>query len=324
MSARAVARRLATLPSDRPDEIRQYVVGVLREAVSNELGLFFDCVEHAGECIFTTILPDGDEDAAAAIKRVEGTPAVDLPWLPSLVHPATINHFISVRRFYPDEFTFAIPVMKTLLLPLGVSDQLRALMYDGPRFIGWIGLLRRGPLTTQFREAEVATLERVVDEVKAALVVARARQDEALEDGICAVCDATGAIEHASPAFDKWLTPDRHGYLRLWTRAFDAGTDTTVSRVLSGAEVRMMRVDGAGGVRYMITVDRAEMLRLRPRYWLTPRQLEVAELAVGGATNADVARVLDVSPETVKSHLKTIYDRLGVTNRLELNHALDA
>ena len=48
---------------------------------------------------------------------------------------------------------------------------------------------------------------------------------------------------------------------------------------------------------------------------LTPRQRDVMHLLAGGHTNAQIARRLGVSEGTVRTHLKDIYQRLGVSNR---------
>ncbi|HWG71929.1 MAG TPA: LuxR C-terminal-related transcriptional regulator [Steroidobacteraceae bacterium] len=55
--------------------------------------------------------------------------------------------------------------------------------------------------------------------------------------------------------------------------------------------------------------------RTSPLELLTPRQKAVLrELAKGGSTK-EIARALSLSPETVKCHLKVIFDRLGTSNR---------
>jgi len=55
---------------------------------------------------------------------------------------------------------------------------------------------------------------------------------------------------------------------------------------------------------------------------LTPRQLEIAQLATAGRMNADIATALGISINTVKARLKEVYDRLSVDNRTELANAL--
>ena len=50
---------------------------------------------------------------------------------------------------------------------------------------------------------------------------------------------------------------------------------------------------------------------------LTPRELEVLALVVDGYSNAQLARILWVTEETVKFHLSNVYQKLEVTNRTE-------
>ncbi len=51
---------------------------------------------------------------------------------------------------------------------------------------------------------------------------------------------------------------------------------------------------------------------------LTRRQTDVALLAAQGRPNAAIATTLGLSENTVKKHLKDIFDELGVSNRTEL------
>ena len=48
---------------------------------------------------------------------------------------------------------------------------------------------------------------------------------------------------------------------------------------------------------------------------LTARELEILALAADGRTGPQIGRELYVSPATVKTHLKNIYEKLGVTDR---------
>jgi DNA-binding NarL/FixJ family response regulator len=51
---------------------------------------------------------------------------------------------------------------------------------------------------------------------------------------------------------------------------------------------------------------------------LTPREAEVMELLQRGKSNAEIANELHVSVETVRSHARRIYRKLGVKTRREL------
>lgn len=53
---------------------------------------------------------------------------------------------------------------------------------------------------------------------------------------------------------------------------------------------------------------------------LTKRERQILKLIKNGATNSDIAKVLEVSEHTVKSHLYNVYKKIGVRNRLEANN----
>ncbi len=48
---------------------------------------------------------------------------------------------------------------------------------------------------------------------------------------------------------------------------------------------------------------------------LTPREVEVLGLLAAGQANKEIARAMGVSPNTVKTHLARLYEKLGVTSR---------
>ncbi len=54
------------------------------------------------------------------------------------------------------------------------------------------------------------------------------------------------------------------------------------------------------------------------KFGLTPRELEIVSAVVAGYTNKDIAAHYKISEDTVKHHLSNIFDKLGVSTRLEL------
>jgi DNA-binding NarL/FixJ family response regulator len=64
-------------------------------------------------------------------------------------------------------------------------------------------------------------------------------------------------------------------------------------------------------------------------FGLTVRELDVVAAIVSGFTNREIAQKFSISEQTVKHHLRNIFDKVGVSNRLELalfaiNHQLVA
>jgi DNA-binding NarL/FixJ family response regulator len=55
-----------------------------------------------------------------------------------------------------------------------------------------------------------------------------------------------------------------------------------------------------------------------PASRLTPREVQVIAAIIEGATNKDIGKKFGLSEQTVKNHLSNIFDKLGVSNRLEL------
>jgi two-component system, NarL family, response regulator LiaR len=54
-----------------------------------------------------------------------------------------------------------------------------------------------------------------------------------------------------------------------------------------------------------------------PVYDLSSRELEVLTLVVAGLNNSEIAKNLSVSRSTIKTHVGNIFNKLGVSNRVE-------
>jgi DNA-binding CsgD family transcriptional regulator len=107
------------------------------------------------------------------------------------------------------------------------------------------------------------------------------------------------------------------GYLPCSTVKTPAGTWLVLHGGLLGAP-RTGRV--------AVFIQRAHPTLVAPlllkAYGLTPREQEVAQLTLRGATALQAARRLSISPHTVNDHLKSIFEKTGARTRGELSATL--
>jgi two-component system, NarL family, nitrate/nitrite response regulator NarL len=72
-------------------------------------------------------------------------------------------------------------------------------------------------------------------------------------------------------------------------------------------------------VQYLRTLMQSSHDEARQRkFGLTPRELEIVSAVVAGYSNKEIAEYFKISEDTVKHHLSNIFDKLGVSTRLEL------
>jgi len=57
--------------------------------------------------------------------------------------------------------------------------------------------------------------------------------------------------------------------------------------------------------------------RVQALHALSPRETDILTLIAGGLSNKEIARSLYIGPETVKSHLKSVFTKLGVERRAQ-------
>lgn len=66
----------------------------------------------------------------------------------------------------------------------------------------------------------------------------------------------------------------------------------------------------------------AEFAARVARYRLSPREREVAELALRGWTNLQIGEELGISPVTAANHLTQVFAKVGVSGRVELTRRM--
>ena len=107
------------------------------------------------------------------------------------------------------------------------------------------------------------------------------------------------------------------------------GPDGLLGYVRSGTERPMTRAQerdldamSAYAAAHLVRLGVPRTAQLQTWSRMPSREREVAGLAARGLTNDEIARIQDISINTVKKHLKHCFVRLDVSNRAELAAAL--
>ncbi|WP_436531961.1 helix-turn-helix transcriptional regulator [Actinoplanes sp. HUAS TT8] len=154
-----------------------------------------------------------------------------------------------------------------------------------------------------------------------ALADALAGPEDRAEENYRAAVNGLGVVESATQGhrarllFGEWLRRrNRPGEARAELRiAYDAFT-AMGAHVYAGRARRELAATGEN-VRERTRGDRER---------LTPQEAAIAQLAVSGRTNPQIASALFLSPRTVEWHLRKTYHKLGITSRRELAAVLTA
>ena len=65
-------------------------------------------------------------------------------------------------------------------------------------------------------------------------------------------------------------------------------------------------------------LSETDMVGLRVRDRLTPKELRIVALIVQGYKNKEIATQLGTTEQVIKNYLRNVYDKIGVSDRLEL------
>ena len=65
-----------------------------------------------------------------------------------------------------------------------------------------------------------------------------------------------------------------------------------------------------------------ELKQFRSKYKITKRQEEIIRMIINGKLNKEIAQSIGVAESTLKGHITNVYNKLGVTNKIELLNLL--
>lgn len=99
--------------------------------------------------------------------------------------------------------------------------------------------------------------------------------------------------------------------------SFQAGAMAYLLKSVQREELLLAIRKAAAGQRHVTPDVAARLAARQARAPLSPRELDVLRLMVGGERNKDIARALDISEGTVKLHVSSILSKLGALDRTE-------
>lgn len=199
-----------------------------------------------------------------------------------------------------------------------------------------------------FSTEELSFLELV------APVIGRGLRDAVLAETACAerihrgpgilVLDAEGRLVSITPEAEAWLhdvgstlKPDRGLDTPLPIEAYAYAMSTRAPAGVTPARPSRARLRtrdgmwltihaaplrGSGDDTIALVIEPAKASEVAPiiveAYGLTPRELEVTRMVARGLKTAEIAEGLHLSAHTVRDHLKSVFEKVGVSSRGEL------
>jgi DNA-binding CsgD family transcriptional regulator len=244
------------------------------------------------------------------------------------------------------------PRFRDLLRPAGVGPELRsAFVADGATW-GALILVRRAD-QAEFEDLDVELLSTTsalfARAVRRGLVAEACESTGGLPDAPGVIeLDAAGDLIRASSSAGPLLAELSGGTIEAGVRSSSIHTVASATRaaiarigtvgtaalpssvVKSAAGTWLVLHGGLLGVprsgEVAVFIQRAHPTLVAPlllkAYGLTPREQEVTQLMLRGATTIQAAQRLTISPHTVTDHMKSIFEKTGARTRGELSATL--
>jgi DNA-binding CsgD family transcriptional regulator len=236
------------------------------------------------------------------------------------------------------------PRFRDVLVPSDYCDDLRVILRSGPTWGALV--LFRAPRSGTFTQDDAGVAAQVsrpaAGALAGALLTACAGALESIPDRGVVVLGPDSTIESATTEAARLLDdlaeegpPDPGGVphalqsvaLEARRRARPADEVDLVSRsrarTRSGRWITLHASVLAGGAqRVVVFIEPSRPLEIASlilqAYGLTKREGEVVRLVLHGLDTEQIGEALEISPYTVQDHLKSIFDKAGVSSRKEL------
>ncbi len=184
------------------------------------------------------------------------------------------------------------------------------------QFVQWLSLFRHNA-ESACSEDEVQLLDALFPHLMQALAINRKLHMEELvgdasrERWSVAMADHHGFLYHADPEFLRIISKD---YVL-------SQSDRLPSAIMDAFAESSFELRGAESVLVGTLEKDLLFLKARPKVpadHLNSREFDIAKMLAGGLSNKEIALKLNRSPETVRSHGKSIYKKLGTSKATQL------
>jgi DNA-binding CsgD family transcriptional regulator len=243
--------------------------------------------------------------ALHAVVCAEGSPCVGPGWSSPGMRPLPVGHPVATLVPWRED---GLVDAFARLVPTGLADEHLGFIEHEGAAVGVLVVRVRPGATPAYLDAIRAVVGVTFGEVLGT-PVAEAASFHLLFDPtghLCAV--STEAPLHA-------LDPSHREALAAAVRAVGRDGGSTI---VAGFRVELRPLVGEDGPRVLANLVPVTAARVPALARLSPTQATIARYAGSGATVPEIARTLDRSAETIRTHLREVYRRLGVTSRVEL------
>ena len=238
---------------------------------------------------------------------------------------------------------------REMLAPMDLGDELRAALVAGSKCWGFM-CLHRERSSPDFTPAEAAFLARLVphlaEGLRKALLLGGFRATSPRPDGpgLILLADDLSLVA-ITPTAEEWLAevpksswpsslelPDAVYAVAARLLTLERGGHTppelmprlrlrTASDRWVVLHASRLRTTGAEG-QIAVIFEEARPAEIAPlivdAYGLTKREGQITQLVLRGLSTVEVSEELHITPNTVRDHFKSIFDKVGVRSRREL------
>lgn len=292
----------------------------LLQATASSNALFFDLAHAADGTRYHA--PLATDDIAEQVSDIAGRHVIadsivyraGRGWSVGQPGPQMFNRFSTLEEDYGSLNTaYEFETFQLKYRPMKITDQARALFYNGNRFIGFLAAVRRHGET--FSSDSIARIRSQTETFRRLLLLADRAAAGGPTSPLHIIFDETGSVMFADERARSWITARRRDLLQHLLGSGQAAVVDGMIPTWGWLD------DGHRKLRHLI-LSPTRPLRATRWHHLSNAQRQIVRLALDGLSNAEIARVEGISASTVKYHLAQASTTLGVSGRRGLLDAL--